>query len=175
MSKMKLCPVCGAGHLNSKSSVERITYKGVTENYKHIFSVCDTCLVEQVGAEEMRLNKRSVIRLKKIIDGLLPGDEMKAIRKGWCISQDEAALIFGGGPKAFSKYENDDIAQSESMDKLIRIAAKFPQVFSELCSVAGVSPSVPSTASISFQGIVFTWSGSYETMSAEPDLMELSH
>lgn len=175
MKKMKLCPVCGAGHLNSKSSVESITYKGVTESYNHTFSVCDTCLVDQVGAEEMRINKRSVIRLKKIIDGLLPGNEIKAIRKGWCISQDEAALVFGGGPKAFSKYENDDVAQSESMDKLIRTAAKFPQVFSELCSIAGVSPSTSSTTTTSFQGVVFTWSGSYETMSAEPDFMELSH
>lgn len=175
MSQKKLCPVCGSGHLTRHSSIESITYRDCTKSYKHIFSLCDLCLVDQVDAEEMRLNKRSVIRLKKIIDGLLPGDEMKAIRMNWGISQDEAARIFGGGPKAFSKYETDDVAQSEAMDKLVRTAAKYPQVFSYLCSAAGVVPSVVASATVRVQKIVFTWSGSAEIMSAHPDVVENVH
>ncbi|WP_368301350.1 type II toxin-antitoxin system MqsA family antitoxin [Kluyvera sichuanensis] len=175
MSNTKLCPVCGSGHLTRRSTTESITYKGFTESYDHIFSECDLCLVDQVDAEEMRTNKRSVIRLKKIIDGLLTGDEMRAIRKSWCISQDDASRIFGGGPKAFSKYETDDVAQSESMDKLIRTAAKFPQVFSELCNMAGVSRSESMVRIVRIQQSSFSWSGSAEIMSAEPDFAEASH
>ncbi|WP_312269915.1 type II toxin-antitoxin system MqsA family antitoxin [Pseudescherichia sp.] len=175
MSNKKLCPICGSGHLTRHSTIESITYKGRTESYELLFSLCDLCQVEQADAEEMRLNKRSVIRLKKIIDGLLPGDEMKAIRMSWRISQDDAALIFGGGPKAFSKYETDDVAQSEAMDKLVRTAAKFPQVFSDLCRAAGVVPSVGASVTVSVQKIVFTWSGSAEIMSAHPDVVENFH
>lgn len=175
MSIKNICPVCGAGHLTRQSVVEKITYKGITERYEHVFSLCDVCLVDQVDAEEMRLNKRAVIRLKKVIDGLLPGDEMKAIRKAWCITQDEASLVFGGGPKAFSKYETDDVAQSESMDKLIRTAAKFPQVFSDLCIAAGVKPAVKKTTSLRIQHSIFTWSGSGEIMTAQPDVVENVH
>ena len=175
MSNKKLCPVCGAGHLTRRSTTESITYKGFTKSYAHIFSVCDLCLVEQVDSEEMRANKRSVIRLKKTIDGLLTGDEMRSIRNNWGISQDEASRIFGGGPQAFSKYETDDVAQSESMDKLIRTAVKFPQVFSELCSVAGVSQPGALVTIIRVQQSSFSWSGSAEIMSAEPDFAETSH
>ncbi|MEC5375566.1 type II toxin-antitoxin system MqsA family antitoxin [Pseudocitrobacter sp. MW920760] len=175
MSMIKLCPVCGSGHLTRQSTIESITYKGFTESYAHLFSVCDICHVDQVDAEEMRANKRSVIRLKKVIDGLLTGDEMKAIRTSWRISQDDASRIFGGGPKAFSKYENDDVAQSESMDKLIRTANKFPQVFSDLCSAAGVTPLTAIATTITVKRTVFTWSGSAETMSAQPDIVENFH
>lgn len=175
MSYKKICPVCGAGHLTRQSVVEKITYKGITEGYDHVFSVCDVCLVEQADAEEMRLNKRAVIRLKKVIDGLLVGDELKTIRKDWRITQDEASLIFGGGPKAFSKYENDDIAQSESMDKLIRTAAKFPQVFTDLCTTVGVKPSVVEVTPLRIQHSSFTWSGSGEIMTAQPDVLENVH
>lgn len=55
------------------------------------------------------------------------------------LSQDDAAEIFGGGPKAFSKYENDDVAQSEAMDKMIRLAAQLPTAFEHLTRIAGLS------------------------------------
>lgn len=175
MSKCNVCPVCGAGHLTSQSIAEEITYKGVTKVYEHVFSVCNVCQVDQVGAEEMRMNKRSVIRLKKAIDGLLAGDEIRAIRKDWRITQDEASLIFGGGPKAFSKYETDDVVQSESMDKLIRTAAKFPQVFSDLCTTAKVTPTAPEMTKVTVQHSVFTWSGNYEIVSAQTKVVEGMH
>ena len=175
MSQKKICPVCGAGHLTRQSVVEKITYNGSTEAYDHVFSICDVCLVDQVDAEEMRLNKRAVIRLKKVIDGLLTGEEVRSLRNRWCITQDEASLVFGGGPKAFSKYETDDVIQSESMDKLIRTAAKFPQVFSELCSSAGITPSLLKISTIVVKHSIFTWSGSSETMSAQADVVEKAH
>ncbi|HIE4322267.1 TPA: type II toxin-antitoxin system MqsA family antitoxin [Serratia marcescens] len=175
MSKTNVCPVCGAGHLTRQSVVEEITYKGVTKFYDHAYSVCDVCQVDQVGAEEMRMNKRSVIRLKKTIDGLLTGDEIRAIRKDWGITQDEASLIFGGGPKAFSKYETDDVVQSESMDKLVRTAAKFPLVFSDLCATAKVTPTAPEMSKVTVQRSVFTWSGNYEIVSAQPKVVEGIH
>ncbi|MFS7382534.1 type II toxin-antitoxin system MqsA family antitoxin [Rahnella inusitata] len=139
MIKNKPCPICGAGHLTRQSIAETITYKGITEDYLHVFSVCDVCRVEQADAEEMKLNKRSVIKAKKMIDGLLTGEEVRDIRKNWCISQDDAARIFGGGPKAFSKYENDDVSQAESMDKLIRLAVDFPEVFARLKEQSGLT------------------------------------
>ena len=175
MSKTNACPVCGVGHLTRHAVTEEITYKGITNGYEHVYSVCDVCQVDQVDAEEMRMNKRSVIRLKKTIDGLLTGDEIRAIRKDWHITQDEASLIFGGGPKAFSKYETDDVAQSESMDKLVRTAAKFPQVFSDLCTTAKVTPIAPDMSKVTVQHSVFTWSGDYEIVSAQPKVVECMH
>ncbi len=54
-------------------------------------------------------------------------------------------LFFGGGPNAFTKYENDDVIQSESMDKLLRVANSYPAVFADLCEKAGVSTKIQTT------------------------------
>lgn len=46
--------------------------------------------------------------------------------------------MFGGGPVAFSKYESDDVMQSDAMDKLLRLAAEVPAALDKLMSDAGV-------------------------------------
>ncbi|MBW6086689.1 hypothetical protein KZ779_20740 [Escherichia coli] len=45
--------------------------------------------------------------------------------------------IWWGGPKAFSKYESDDVIQSEAMDKLMRLAAEVPDAFKRLRELSG--------------------------------------
>ena len=67
-----------------------------------------------------------MVEFRKKVDGLLTGSEVRTIRKNLQLSQAEAARLFGGGPVAFSKYESDDIAQSEAMDKLLRVASNVP-------------------------------------------------
>ncbi len=42
------------------------------------------------------------------------------------LTQKAANEVFGGGPVAFSKYEADDVIQSESMDKLLRLISAHP-------------------------------------------------
>ncbi|QJC54805.1 Antitoxin MqsA [Polaromonas vacuolata] len=45
------------------------------------------------------------------------------------MTQGQAARLFGGGPVAFTKYENDDVAQAESMDNLLRLVRRSADVF----------------------------------------------
>ena len=54
---------------------------------------------------------------------------IKAIREACGLSQQEAARVFGGGPKAFEKYETGEIAPSSSMTRLLLLAAKHPDFF----------------------------------------------
>jgi HTH-type transcriptional regulator/antitoxin MqsA len=61
-----------------------------------------------------------MVAFKKEVDGLLTGAQVRALRERLGINQSEAAKIFGGGLVAFSKYESDDVSQSEAMDKLLR-------------------------------------------------------
>ena len=42
------------------------------------------------------------------------------------LSQEQAARMFGGGPVAFSKYENDDVIQSEPMNNLLKVSKRLP-------------------------------------------------
>ncbi len=54
---------------------------------------------------------------------------VRAIRERCGLSQREAAQVFGGGAKAFEKYESGEVAPSSSMTRLLLLAAKRPELF----------------------------------------------
>jgi HTH-type transcriptional regulator/antitoxin MqsA len=60
---------------------------------------------------QTRDNKRAMLAFKKQVADLLTGFELKALRQRLGVIQAQAAVIFGGGPVAFSKYESDDVMQ----------------------------------------------------------------
>jgi putative zinc finger/helix-turn-helix YgiT family protein len=55
--------------------------------------------------------------------------EIKAVRELCGLSQQEAARAFGGGPKAFEKYESGEVAPSSAMVRLLLLAARRPELF----------------------------------------------
>ncbi len=54
---------------------------------------------------------------------------IRAIREVCRLSQRDAAHVFGGGPKAFEKYESGEVAPSSAMTRLLLLAAKRPELF----------------------------------------------
>ncbi len=54
---------------------------------------------------------------------------IRAIREACGLSQRDAARVFGGGPKAFEKYESGEVAPSSAMTRLLLLAAKRPELF----------------------------------------------
>jgi HTH-type transcriptional regulator/antitoxin MqsA len=54
---------------------------------------------------------------------------IRAIREVCRLSQQDAARVFGGGPKAFEKYESGEVAPSSAMTRLLLLAAKRPELF----------------------------------------------
>lgn len=121
----QLCSICGEGHLTYHMDTITVEHNNVREEIDSHYILCDECGV-QGGAEEMRKNKRIMIEFKKRASGLLTGDQVRDIRTRLGLSQKEAAALFGGGPVAFSKYENDEVMQSEAMDKLLRLTDALP-------------------------------------------------
>jgi HTH-type transcriptional regulator/antitoxin MqsA len=139
MEAKMLCPICCQGHLTCQAEMFTSEYKGVSAELPLRSRTCDHCGSDSVGASDALANKRAVIGFRKRIDGLLSGIEIRAIRERYGINQKQAALLFGGGPVAFSKYENDDIAQAESMDKLLRLARVNESAFWTLVDEAGLT------------------------------------
>lgn len=135
-----ICPICSEGHLQSCVGKNTVGYKGKSTELDMQYSVCDACGSEQADAAQLRTNKRAMMAFRKQVDGLLMGTEVRALRVLLRINQAEATRIFGGGPVAFSKYESDDVAQSEAMDKLLRLAAAVPAAFAHLAHEAGIGP-----------------------------------
>jgi len=139
MSINELCSVCGEGHVTNHVDQVESEYRGVKAMVSMHYKSCDVCGSDFAGAEESRSNKRAVLAFRKSVDGLLSGAEICALRERYEINQKQAARLFGGGPVAFSKYENDDVAHSESMDKLLRLVLKSEAAFWSLVQQEGMT------------------------------------
>ncbi len=131
------CPLCEQGVLDEHESSKLAEYKGVKRTVPLYFSCCSVCGTEQANARHLRANKRAMQAFKKEVDGLLTGAQIRQIRESFELTQADAAQVFGGGPVAFSKYESEDVAQSEGMDKLLRVAQAVPAAFVWLKHHAG--------------------------------------
>lgn len=134
----RTCPACGEGTLQARADAEIVEYGGKTGELTLLYAVCDHCGAELTGAEDSRNNKRAMNALKKSIDGLLSGNEIRAFRKRLRLNQKLAARLLGGGPVAFSRYESDDIVQSAAMDTALRLCIASPSNLLTLAQQKGI-------------------------------------
>ena len=151
MEPKEKCPICGEGHLTNHVQQIEHEYKGHKAMLASHFQECDTCLSEFAGAREGKMSKRVIMAFRKSVDGLLTGTEIVAVRKQYSLTQYQAAKLFGGGPVAFSKYENDDVSHSEAMDSLLRLVRASEAAFGVLVNVKGMATElklVPAAAAI---------------------------
>lgn len=138
MNEKTRCPICWEGHVTDHVGQMETEYKGKKGLVASHYQLCDACGSDFAGAAEMRANKRTMQAFRKQVDGLLSGAEILALRKRYGLNQQQAAKLFGGGPVAFSKYENDDVAHSEAMDKLLRLVWRSEMAFKELVEQEGL-------------------------------------
>jgi transcriptional regulator with XRE-family HTH domain len=54
------------------------------------------------------------------------------IRKALGLTQAEAGKLFGGGPRAFTKYESGEVKPSAGLQRLLYCADKFPTMLGVL-------------------------------------------
>ena len=139
MNDKTRCPICGAGHVTDHVEQAEAEYKGHKVQVPSHYQLCDACGSDFAGAAEMRANKRAMMAFRKQVDGLLSGAEIAALRERYKLNQKQAARLFGGGPVAFSKYENDDVAHSEAMDKLLRLVLRSEEAFWALVEQEGMT------------------------------------
>ena len=142
MENKALCAICGEGHVTAQTRAVETEYKGTKALLPMHYQLCDTCTSDYAGMAESKLNKRIVMAFRKQVDGLLTGAEITALRKQYQLTQAQAAKLFGGGPVAFSKYENDDVAQSEAMDTLLRLVRRSPAAFWALAEEKGLQAEI---------------------------------
>jgi putative zinc finger/helix-turn-helix YgiT family protein len=64
---------------------------------------------------------------------------IRAIREGCCLTQKEAARVFGGGAKTFEKYESGEVGPSSAMTRLLLLATKRPDMFGKETGVPMLS------------------------------------
>jgi HTH-type transcriptional regulator/antitoxin MqsA len=134
------CPACEQGKLTPE------TYDDVFQNNGAPIQVhgleryrCSVCSAQPIFKDQIKRNQLRIADAKRESDGLLTAEEIRRVREFAHISQSEAALIFGGGANAFSKYERGEVAQSVAMDRLLRLIRDVPGAVQLVASYAGVS------------------------------------
>jgi len=127
------CPLCGG-------DVER-QIRTYAINYKHLQSYvdlpglyctnaeCGEGMVEESAWEDV---ERVKAELKAEYVGVMTPEKIREVRTHLNLSQRRAGQIFGGGPNAFQKYETGKVTISQSMNNLLRLVAKYPELMVEL-------------------------------------------
>ncbi|GHC35109.1 type II toxin-antitoxin system MqsA family antitoxin [Aidingimonas halophila] len=129
---MSYCKLCGSQEIRQCIEREPVAYKGSTLQVAMEYSECQECGREFVATEQIRRNDAAVRDAKRHHDGLLTGEEIVRLRKSFHLNQEMAAVLFGGGRHAFSKYERGEVTQSASMDRLLRLCYRHPELIEEL-------------------------------------------
>lgn len=133
-----ICPMCEEGHLTPATFEGDFKHNG---NTIHVDGLechrCGICGADPVLEDQIRRNHRHIADAKRRADGLLAGDDIKLLRESLCLTQQEAATLFGGGTNAFSKYERGDVIQSVAMDRLMRLIANHPYLLGALRAMGG--------------------------------------
>ena len=128
----ELCPACEEGLLRSSHHLSSFPdAEGEVHAERH-FHVCDTCGAAITTAADAKANARAIRAARKVRDGLLTGSAIASLRAKLGVNQAVAGAIFGGGPVAFCKYENEEVTQSAAMDNLLWLVNEYPQLCSFL-------------------------------------------
>ncbi len=94
---------------------------------KLLNKLCEPCQKTAQCRLGKNPTKSDIKQLYAIINGLLTSVEVRAIRKKLNLTQKEAALICGGGPNAFSRYERGETVPLRATSNLLRLLNKYPQ------------------------------------------------
>ena len=139
-SETTICPICESSRFDERHKAESFKYKSRIFELDAIeYSKCVKCVFELVTPRQLKKNESRIKDQYRRIDGLLTGEEIRKIREKYKLTQEAAAIIFGGGANAFSKYERGEVIQSTSMDRLLRSVREDERMFEIILEKSGFS------------------------------------
>jgi HTH-type transcriptional regulator/antitoxin MqsA len=120
-----------------------LSYKGRTRTFEMPGWYADGVEEGIHSGEDMKVSDRELNRLKAEADKLLTPDQVRAIRRKLRLSQRDAGLVIGGGPRAFQKYESGEVLVSRGIASALRLLDRHPEDVDALrAAIADVYPSV---------------------------------
>lgn len=135
---VQVCPACGEGHLRLQKYVTAVEHKGNHREIPQLKLRCDHCRADLFDEECGKANRRAWVTFQKEIEGVPTGAQIRAMRKAVGLTSEEAGLKLGGGKKAFSKYENEEIIPQGAMRTLINYLIANPNRITEVLESNGV-------------------------------------
>jgi HTH-type transcriptional regulator/antitoxin MqsA len=126
-----ICPETGAPMYRGVRPMT-LTYKGESLTFDMPGWYCDKSEESIHTGEDMKISDRKLNLLKARSEKLLEPEEIRRIRKKLHLSQEEAGLLIGGGPRAFQKYESGDLLPSRAVSSALILLNHDPVALSVL-------------------------------------------
>ncbi len=130
------CPSCGAAKLVRDARDISYTYKGETATITAVrVEFCRACGDSVLAAAEASRVSAAMLEFNKQVNASIIDPAFIArVRKKLALDQRQAAAIFGGGPNAFSRYENGKTKPPLALVKLLMVLDRHPKLLSEIQS-----------------------------------------
>lgn len=139
MSKGRVCPVCGEGHLEPVAYSECVKVGRRTVQVAGLMkSVCSSCGSSLVPPDAQAHNLSTMESALMQTQGAVTGGFLRKLRETWGLSQREASRAFGAGESSFAKWESGQTRLSTPAALLVQVALKVPGVMPYLAYLAGV-------------------------------------
>lgn len=126
----RLCHIDG-NEMKREERPFEVKYKGHSETVSLPGWYC-SCGESLHSKTEMKVADAALRRLKAKDKGVFSPETIRAIRKKLGLTQEEAGTLFGGGPRAFQKYESGEIMPSRTMCATLYFVVRRPEMLEEL-------------------------------------------
>lgn len=128
------CPVCGGAELIHDTRDLPYTYKGERTTIQAVTGefcpACDESILDL--AESGRVMSEMKDFARQVNSAIVDPSFISGVRKKLDLDQREAALLFGGGANAFSRYENGKTKPPLSLVQLFTLLDRHPELVVEL-------------------------------------------
>lgn len=131
MMNTKICPDTGKVLERGYRKIV-LEYKGLKKEVNMPGWYAEGCDEGIHSSQDMKVSDRALTELKAQSENILLSNQIKEIRKNLNLTQLEAGLIIGGGPRAFQKYEAGDLLPSKAVSNLLLVLSKYPEAIKEL-------------------------------------------
>jgi HTH-type transcriptional regulator/antitoxin MqsA len=128
------CPSCGAAKLVRDTRDVPYTYKGETTTIPAVRGdFCPACGESALSAAESSRVSAAMLEFNRQVNAAMVDPAFIArVRKKLALDQRHAAAIFGGGPNAFSRYENGKTRPPLALVKLLMVLDRHPNLLNEV-------------------------------------------
>lgn len=128
------CPFCDAAEMVHDIRDRMYTYKGESTVIQDVSGeYCPACDEVLLGpAESRRVSSAMAEFNKQVNDSSVDPVFITSVREKLSLDQREAAVIFGGGVNAFSRYEAGKTRPPLALVKLLKVLDRHPDLLNEI-------------------------------------------
>ncbi len=128
------CVMCG-GSTTAVKEVKKAKYRDeIVEVMTELFR-CDSCKEGYLTPQQMRAHVRAVKNEVRKRNGLLPPEEIVAIREKLGLTQTGLEEALGTGPKMAVRWESGKVIQSRGHDNMLRLLDRDSSILKSLSAI----------------------------------------